>query len=89
MGTSVPDLISVTRPLPAKEGWRRVITQTSWQMKGGKRTLRIRQDPHPAQRVSGRERELAAALAARRLAPPRPMGRPRLEKHALSFVFNE
>jgi len=42
-------------------------------------------DPTLAQRVAERERMLAAAIAARPPAPPRPVGRPRLERPA-SFI---
>jgi len=49
--------------------------------------LCIRQDPTLAQRVAERERVLAAATAARPPpAPPRPVGRPRLERPAPSFI---
>jgi len=49
--------------------------------------LSICQDPTLAQRVAERERVLAAAIAARPPpAPPRPVGRPRLERPALSFI---
>ncbi len=48
--------------------------------------LRTCQDPTLAQRVAERERMLAAAIAARSPpAPPRPVGRPRLERPA-SFI---
>jgi len=47
--------------------------------------LRIRQDPTPAQRDAEHERLLAAGMAARlHPAPPRPEGRPRLDRPASS-----
>jgi len=49
--------------------------------------LRIRQDPTLAWRVAGRERVLAATIAARPCpAPLRPVGRRRLERPASTFI---
>ncbi len=49
--------------------------------------LRIRQNPTLAQQVAERERVLAAAITARPPpAPPRPVGRPRLEMPTLTFI---
>jgi len=50
----------------------------------------IPQDPTLAQRVAEREKVLAAAVAARPPpAPPRPVGRPRLERSAPSFIIEK
>ncbi len=45
--------------------------------------LRVNQDPSLAQRVAEHEKVLTAAIAARPPpAPPRPVGKPRLERPA-------